>query len=221
VGAVAPTDVAAQDDGIMEPYESGSPARVRPTVGGVGDGGPATTPRRRRAAGEGARHHREPHRLRVPGRLATDRTHQLGAQFLYNLDMGLTLGVNQYIGSGTPISTIGKIPNNNFFYPYGRGDLGDTPWLTQTDLSLNYNLPLSGRVSMSLGLSVLNLFDEDTPTRQWTRAQTQDLPVTDQDFLTGFDYAALAAEVDQDAAYGLYDTFQGPRELRFTVKIEF
>ena len=157
----------------------------------------------------------------VYGRLATDRTHQLGAQFLYNFDFGLAVGVNQYVGSGTPVSTIGKIPNNNFFYPYGRGDLGDTPWLTQTDLSLNYNDAPGRPIRPLVGLSVLNLFDEDTPTRQWTRVQTQDLPVTDQDFLTGFDYAALAAEVDQDAAYGLYDTFQGPRELRFTVKIEF
>ena len=62
----------------------------------------------------------------VYGRLATDRTHQLGAQFLYSFDFGLSVGLNQYIGSGTPISTIGKIPNNNFFYPYGRGDLGES-----------------------------------------------------------------------------------------------
>ncbi|HSO23778.1 MAG TPA: hypothetical protein VLT81_12765, partial [Chondromyces sp.] len=157
----------------------------------------------------------------VYGRLATDRTHQLGAQFLYNFDLGLSVGVNQYIGSGTPISTIGKIPNNNFFYPYGRGDLGTTPWLTQTDLSLSYKLPLGRRLAMAVGLTVLNLFDEDTPTRMWSRAQTQDLPVTNQDFLDGFDYAELLEGVDQDVAFGLYDTYQAPRELRLTLKLEF
>jgi hypothetical protein len=157
----------------------------------------------------------------VYGRLATDRTHQLGAQFLYSFDFGLSVGLNQYIGSGTPISTIGKIPNNNFFYPYGRGDLGTTPWLTQTDLSLSYKIPLGRRTAMSFGLTVLNLFDEDTPTRMWAQVQTQDLPVTDQDFLTGFDYAELVAGVDQDVAYGLYDTYQAPRDVRLSFKLEF
>ena len=87
----------------------------------------------------------------VYGRLATDRTHQLRAQFLYSFNFGLSLGVTQYVGSGTPRSELAEIasPNSGFF-PYGRGNLGETPWLTQTDLSLwqRFNF---GKIGYQLG----------------------------------------------------------------------
>jgi outer membrane receptor protein involved in Fe transport len=160
----------------------------------------------------------------VYGKLPTDRTHQLGAQMLYVFDWGFNIGVNQYIGSGSPISTMGRIPQGNSFYPYGRGDLGKTPWLTQTDLTLFYNFKIKGDVGFSAGLTILNLWDEDTPLRMWTNRTTQDLTVTEDAFLTGFSYAAEEAELGTnalDTEYGLWDTFQLPRELRLTFKIEF
>lgn len=160
----------------------------------------------------------------VYGRLATDRTHQLGAQFLYSFQFGFNVGVNQYIGSGTPISTMGSIPSGNAFYPYGRGDLGDTPWLTQTDLTLYYTLNFGNNLGLSFGLTVLNLFDQDTELRKWTNRTLQDIEVSDESFLTGFDYAQLEADLGPtavDELYGLWDTFQLPRVLRFTVKFEF
>ena len=101
------------------------------------------------------------------GRLATDRTHQFGGQFLYSFPFGFNVGVNQYIGSGTPISTMGSIPSNNAFYPYGRGDVGETPWFTQTDLTLYYTLNFGRNLGLSFGLTVLNLFDQDTEPRKW------------------------------------------------------
>jgi hypothetical protein len=158
----------------------------------------------------------------VYGKLATDRTHQLGAQLLYVFDWGMNIGVNQYIGSGTPISTMGSIPQNNAFYPYGRGDLGKTPWLTQTDVTLYYTFNFKGDVAFSAGLTILNLWDQDTALRKWTHRTTQDITVNDDDFMTGFDYAAEEAALDAwDEEYGLWDTFQLPRELRLTFKIEF
>ena len=52
----------------------------------------------------------------------------------------------------------------------------------------------------------------------------QALGVTDEDFLTGFDYetelAALGPEA-LDPTFGLWDTFQLPRNLRLTLKLEF
>ncbi len=159
----------------------------------------------------------------VYGRLATDRTHQLGAQFLYSIPFGLNVGVNQYIGSGTLISTKGSILGGDF-YPYGRGDLGETPWITQTDLSLFYTLTLGRGLNFTVGLTVLNLFDEDTPTRKWPHVQTQNLGVTNEDFLTGFNYAEELAALGPaalDSRFGMWDTFQLPRELRLTLKFEF
>jgi hypothetical protein len=160
----------------------------------------------------------------VYGPLATDRPHQLGAQFLYSAPFGLSVGVTQYVGSGTPISTIGKIPINNYFYPYGRGDLGETPWLTQTDLSLRFTQGLGKGVSFTVGLTVLNLFDEDTPTRQWARRNSSDIAVEEEDFLTGFEFEEQLEALGPtglDTRYGLWDTFQLPREVRLTLMLEF
>lgn len=161
----------------------------------------------------------------VYGNLATNRTHQLGGQFLYAFDFGLSVGVTQYIGSGTPKSEIATVPIHSFFYPNGRGSLGETDWLTQTDLSLWQNIKLSSRFNFSIGLTILNLFDEDTVTRFWTTRVVQDLPVTDADFAGGgFDYEAAVAAISPeglDTAFGLPDNYQAPRDVRVTFKLEF
>ena len=77
-------------------------------------------------------------------------------------------------------------------------------------------MPLS-----AIGLTVLNLFDEDTVLRRWTHRQLQDLPLTHDEFFEGFDYEALVQEVDQDTAYNMPDSYQQPRKLRLTLKLEF
>ena len=86
---------------------------------------------------------------------------------------------------GTSVATIGDV-NGGFFYPYGRGDLGETSTLTQTDLTLwqTFNF---GRFDLSLGLTVLNLFDEDTVLRRWGTRVLQDLSISEEEFFEGFD----------------------------------
>jgi len=160
----------------------------------------------------------------VYGKLPTNRTHQLGAQFLYTFDFGFNVGANQYIGSGTPLSTMGSIPISNSFYPFGRGDLGETSWLLQTDLTLYYTFNFGRNLGLSFGLTVLNLFDSSTATRTWTHRTKSDIQTTDDDFINGFDYTAeeqALGVTELDTRFGMDDTFQLPRELRFTVKFEF
>jgi len=160
----------------------------------------------------------------VDGPLATDRRHQIGAQFLYSWAFGLNLGVNQYIGSGTPISTIATTPISAFFNPYGPGDLGTTPTLTQTDLSVNYTFTFGRGLAFSVGLSILNLFDEDTATRMWSQIAQQDIDVDPSEFQSGFDFQAALASLGPEALdtrFGIYDTYQLPRVLRLNLKFEF
>jgi len=155
----------------------------------------------------------------VYGDLATNRTHQLGAQALYNFDFGLSVAATQYIGSGTPVSTIGDV-NGGFFYPFGRGDLGETDWLWQTDLSLWQRFDISN-LAFSVGVTVLNLFDQDTGTRFWTHRTLDELPLTPDQFAAGFDFNSIAAGLDQDPAFNKVDNFQAPRVIRLNFKLEF
>jgi len=159
----------------------------------------------------------------VYGRLATDRTHQLRAQFLYDFDFGLTVGVTQFVASGAPRSELAGIADAKWygFFPYGRGNLGDTPWKTQTDLSLWQRFDVGGS-SISVGLTVLNLFDEDTGLRyvgfrsNWL---ADPLPLTIDDFFSGFDYESLAQS--PTPSFDQADIFQPPRQIRITLKYEF
>ncbi len=159
----------------------------------------------------------------VFGDLSTDRPHQFKAQLIYDLPWGTTLGLNQYVGSGTPISTEFDGPANNPFFPFGRGDLGRTPTLTQTDLYLAHPFQFGDRYELELSLNVLNLFDEDVEKKIWNEATLQALPLTDEEYFAGFDPNQVVAEnnIPIDPRFGLPSIFQAPREVRLGVRFRF
>jgi len=156
----------------------------------------------------------------VYGRLATDRTHQLRTQLLYTFDVGLSVGVTQFVASGAPRSELAFLDDYYLVFPRGRGGLGETPWLTRTDLSLWQRLNL-GRLDLSVGLTVLNLFDEDTPLRYVGYRSLENLPVTTDEYLEGFDYEGVVQTLEPFSVYNRPDTFQQPRMVRLAVKLEF
>lgn len=92
------------------------------------------------------------------GSLNTERPHQIDAQFIYRFGWGTTVGVNQYYGSGTPISTQWNYVGVPFF-PFGRGNAGTTEDLTQTDLLVTHPFKI-GNFTLEASVNVLNLFDE-------------------------------------------------------------
>jgi len=95
----------------------------------------------------------------VFGELNTNRPHAIDAQFIYRTPWKTSIGVNQYLASGTPRSTqvtFSGVP----FFAFGRGDAGRTETLKFTDLLLTHPLTM-GRFGVELSLNVLNLFDSD------------------------------------------------------------
>ena len=75
------------------------------------------------------------------GPLATDRPHQFKTQFIYQFAFGTSLGVNQYVASGLPVTReIGIYPTSNLPVQYlGRGSDGRTPMFSQTDLFVQHS----------------------------------------------------------------------------------
>ena len=161
----------------------------------------------------------------VDGRLGTDRPHQLKAQVMYRLPWNTIVGLNQRVASGIPMSEEFQIQGGYPFFPNGRGNLGRTPVFSQSDLSLIQDLPLGGQ-ALQFQVTVLNLFDQDTVTRvDNTRfAGTSSLPInTNQFFNTDWNYESFlsANPASIDPKYNQANQFQGPREVRFTVKFTF
>lgn len=94
---------------------------------------------------------------------------------------------------------------------------------SQTDLSLFQDIRLAG-TNVQLGLTVLNLWDQDTVTRLDNTRMVASLPITlDQFFNTGFDYEGILAGDPSlvDPKFRQANQFQAPREVRLTLKFEF
>ena len=96
------------------------------------------------------------------GRLATDRPHVLKMYGAYVTPFGTQIGLNQYVGSGTPLTTYVRTANATEVFVEGRGDLGRTPVLSTTDLLLSHELRAGGSNRLRLEMNVLNLFNQKT-----------------------------------------------------------
>lgn len=164
----------------------------------------------------------------VYGKLATDRPHVFKAQVTYSAPWGTGFGLNQYIGSGTPISTEFSYYGVPFF-AYGRGDMGRTPTLTRTDLAVMHEFRIAGRYGFEVGLNVLNLLDSDTAvninntysTRNVALATNGSVRLTDATFFNGFDPKAGLTAASLNPLYGQENQFQDPREVRIFAKFRF
>ncbi len=160
----------------------------------------------------------------VFGRLASDRPHRFKAQFFYQLRSGTTVGLDQRIASGTPVSTELSVSPSLPFFPYGRGDLGRTDALSQTDMYVAHEFELgSGSFRFKVSLSVFNLFDEDSVTDVYNRVLQQDLPLNEAEFFAGFDPDRVIADHDipLDPRFGLAEERQRARSVRLGIRLSF
>jgi hypothetical protein len=180
----------------------------------------------------------------VYGRLPTDRPHVGKVYGSYQFNFGTSVGLNFYAGSGTPIS---KAVQSIQRYPIlveGRGSLGRTPTLTQTDLLISHELRFAGSKAVRLEFNALNIFNQQTvrhvfDTVNRIGANGRVLPssgliLSNQNLLNGYDYEALlAATPDAQKPAGTPGAgYQDPRYLmpdiwnpgfagRFTVRFLF
>jgi hypothetical protein len=160
------------------------------------------------------------------GLLGTDRPNVFKLAGTYDFPWGTQVGVNQIAQSGIPQSTIIKERTDGLnFYPYGRADLGRTPFYTQTDLLLQQQIPLPGkRVRLMLGANVINLFDQKIVTLNQTTPYRDAFSVPDVQFFAGFDpkaYAASTAGIRVDPRFGMASAFQTRRALTIQSKVTF
>jgi outer membrane receptor protein involved in Fe transport len=157
----------------------------------------------------------------VYGRLGTDRPHQFKGQFMYRFRTNTTLGLNERIASGIPVSEEASVGAEVPFFPFGRGNLGRTPMYSQTDLSLWQAVSFAGK-SFEVGMTVLNLFDQDTVTRRYSTRTVGAFDLSNEEFFAGgLNYNALLNSVDPDVKFNQPNQWQAPREVRLTVRFQF
>jgi hypothetical protein len=190
------------------------------------------------------------------GLLATDRPNTFKFFGSYRLNwlhrMSTDFGLSQIAYQGVPITTAILIKlaftdaagthttGSLGVFPNGRGDLGRTPWLTQSDVLINHRIKLNERMTLKFQFNVLNLWDQRTVLANFTGSQgtggTMLTPgqfvnytapgVTDPSglYINGNgNILTLAAAQGRtnDPRFNKAFQFQAPREARIAVGIEF
>jgi hypothetical protein len=162
----------------------------------------------------------------VFGVLATDRTNQFKAQFIYQFPFGTSFSVNQYLASGLPVSReIGIFPGSNYPLQYlGRNSDGRTDTYAQTDIYLQQEFQL-GRQRLQFSFNVFNLFNQEAAVSKFSTYQrTTSLTLNERAFYQGqYDFNQLIQQqaIEQDPRFLQNNGFQAPIAARFGVKFLF
>jgi hypothetical protein len=168
------------------------------------------------------------HGALVDGELNTDRPHAVELQGIYRFPWNMSIGVNTSWRSGTPTTTT-AFYNGVDFFPKGRNDMGRTDDLTQTDLFIAQPFKI-GSFGFEVNLNVINLFDEDTATRQYNYAWETDICDNDVNCdttnayyfgqLVPYDVDDLMGPADSPF-YGKDYAWQSARTVRLGLKFTF
>ncbi len=127
--------------------------------------------------------------------------------------------------SGRPINVQGADPiyGPSYVFILPRGSGGRTPMVTQFDLHLGYDQPLSKRVALSVFLDVINLFDQRQVTNvddDYTYSSV--LPILNgrpSDLAHLRTYDGTPAIVNSN--YGQPTAYQSPLYMRFGARLSF
>jgi hypothetical protein len=163
----------------------------------------------------------------------TDRPHVVKLFGSYSFQMGTTIGVFFYGGSGTPLSTVVNSRNGIQVLVNGRGDMGRTGVLTQTDLLVAHQFSMGSR-AVRAELNVQNLFNQQTARHRYTslnrglspRRTSAAANLANVDLAAGYDYNALirASTEGEDAfdpRFNMNDLFNEGLRGEFLLKFTF
>jgi outer membrane receptor protein involved in Fe transport len=161
--------------------------------------------------------------LGVDGVLPTDRTHVFKLYGSYMFHFGTTAGLNFLGGSGTPVSTSVYTSNQIPVLVEGRGDLGRTAFLTQTDVFVSHDLKLGGEKRLRVELNVQNLFNQQQERHRvqfvnrvgadGRRLISSAINLSQVDLTQGYDYQTMLTNtIDAQKAPGTpVSGYQDPR----------
>jgi len=161
------------------------------------------------------------------GPLATDRPNQFKAQAIYQFNFGTSVGVNEYVSSGLPVTReLGILPTSNYPNQYlGRGSDGRTDMFSQTDLFIQHGFKMGGGRRLEVNFTVFNLLNEEAGVSKYSTYQKTDgITFDEADFYAhklNFDQLIVAQNVAKDPRFLQYNAWQLPIQARFGVKFIF
>ena len=166
------------------------------------------------------------------GRLATDRPHVLKMYGAYIAPFGTQIGLNQYVGSGTPLTTYVRTINATEVFVEGRGDLGRTPMLATTDLLLSHEFGMRSTDRLRFEMNVLNLFNQKTVRHRFNllnrNRSAASINLANQNLANPYDYKTMIANttdgrngIGNEPRFGMDDLWSEGTTAHFMVKFLF
>jgi hypothetical protein len=172
----------------------------------------------------------------IQGRLATDRPHSFkfygNRDFKWGGSQVTDIGAFFMLASGTPLTTNVWTFNHIPVMVNGRGDMGRTPVLSQTDLLVGHTFRLGETKSLRFEFNGLNVFNQKTSRNRFNglnrEQESSFISLADVDLFQGFDYNAMIRATPDaagrgaiDPRFGLDDIFNPGFSGRFGVKFTF
>jgi hypothetical protein len=172
----------------------------------------------------------------IDGVFDTDRTHQIKIQALYQFKWGTSVGANEFMASGTPITRqVPVITGSNYPIRYlGRNSEGRTPFLSQTDLFVQHSFNVGGSKNIQVSMNVLNLFNQRTVTNRVSTVRRSGVIPNAPGYYQEAAFYAGQLNFDQLIAkavaanlmtlnpqFGMDNGYQAPIVARFGVKFTF
>jgi Carboxypeptidase regulatory-like domain/TonB dependent receptor len=172
----------------------------------------------------------------LDGVFDTDRTHQVKVSALYQFKFGTSVGANEIVASGTPLTRQVPIiaPDNYPIRYLGRGSEGRSPMYSQSDMYVQHEFKIGGSRRVQLSVNVLNLLNQRTVLNEvMTMRRTGAIPLgpgfyTEAAFYAGqlnFDQliaaAVAAGKMSLNPQFGMANQYQAPRVARVGVKFIF
>ena len=183
------------------------------------------------------------------GRLPTDRPHSFKFYGGYALNWRDRLGfargnttdfsVFTTVQSGTPLTTRFVLFNIDNMILNGRGDLGRTEKFTQTDFAIHHRYRFGGseRFALVFDLDILNIFNEANVLTVFDNLSSTNIdpeeiglsanaPEAEAQFQRTNTRDAIVdlfnANPDaKDVRFGIPNSFQAPRQVRFGIRFQF
>ena len=112
----------------------------------------------------------------------------------------------------------------------GRGDMGRTPFLTQTDLLVGHEFKLGEGKRLRFEFNALNVFNQQTARSTWTQINraraSAEIDLSHTDLSKGYDFNAMIGQTSEgrkafSPLFGQNDWFNPGFVGRFGVKFLF
>ncbi len=144
------------------------------------------------------------HGKQLDGRLQTDRPHVMKLYGSYELPFGTAFSGRFHVSSGTPLSTMVENLSGVPMLVEGRGDMGRTPVLSQTDMMISHEFTLGEGKKLRFEFNAMNLFNQKTARyRQVFMTRFRDsssaMDMSAVNLLEGYDWRELLSQVEYAA----------------------